>query len=208
LSSAVEIVRKFTQNKIWRKVYGLLATDWMSIREASIEVDQPKEKRGYTLNESVRRCVNELKETKFLKTKEVEKEKESTDRKGKTRVYTDQSIRHRLNLTNLWSSYFAEEYSLSKQEEDFLSELLEEGGVSDLLKCEELGSERVPELFSTQFSFVNRVGVREFFEFLERVARVGKTTGDVNDLLDLVPESDPRPSRREALEFFERLKGR
>ena len=50
---------------MWSRLYGPLANDWLSIREASMEVEGKKGK-GYTLNRSVQLCINELKNTGYL----------------------------------------------------------------------------------------------------------------------------------------------
>lgn len=131
--TATEILSQFTCKKVWNRLCGPLANDWLSIREASMEVDETRDKR-YTLNRSVQLCINELKNTKYLEMQEFTKVKESTTKVGTPRKYTSTCLRYKLNVPKLCLDFLAEKCPLNGRERVLMMEILREPEIERVLR--------------------------------------------------------------------------
>ncbi len=206
-SSATQILKQFMRKKIWKKTYEPLASDWQSIREASMIVDEVEDERGYTLNESVRRCIKKLKQTRYLRAEEVEKVKKSTTGKSDLRKYTSTSTRYKLDVIGLWTDFFVELCGLNAEEESLLRSILEESAVERILSGEDLEPLGILSLLSSLFASINRSRIQESKEFLKAIGRVSRLNKNLAELLNLEPLSEDEQVDHTIWKFFKSIKG-
>jgi hypothetical protein len=200
---ATEFVRQFMNKKVWRKLYGPSASDWLSIREASMEVDGTKDK-GYTLNRSVQLCINRLKNTEYLETRKVVKIKKSMTKVGTPRKYTSTCPRHRLNVIKLWSDYVEENYRLSARERALLKSILRDPKVERVLRRRNLKPREALDLvfYPLTFAWKLETSKGEIEEFLDSVCHSVARNG-VGVLDHLEPnEGNAYALMRRFLEFL------
>jgi hypothetical protein len=149
----------FERREVWRKLFGALADDWLSIREASMiyEAKEGDEAKDYTLNRAVQILFRELKDCQLLDEQFVEKKKQSTSRKGKPRSYTSKCLRYRLNIVKLFETQLGEEsVQLSTDEVKTLERILVNPAIDTVLRRDN----RSLEDFLTKLVFIFIVAKR------------------------------------------------
>jgi len=184
---ATELIKRFVNNPIWDKLYGPLASDWQSIREASKAIE-PSHNKGYTLNRGVQLCIRALKEHGILETKKLTRVYESTTKKGKPRKCPSTCDRYRLNAVKLWLDFFTENCYLTDQEKNYLESILCEPGVEHIIRHRNIRPLGALTVLLWQLAFIVNVPSEKIEVFLGeiggKVATANLTASKVLDSKD------------------------